>query len=723
MITQHAFRPLVGLFVLLPMLLLAQSTGSRPSETSQSYYSNKYSETNTAIFSTDLARKKLTTFFNLYRDYTVSFESLEKEHAKPEADFKEEVTSKGLATGLNETEFTAYATKMQAILNRRLEGIKGNTAEAQAERSRYHGALTMLKSAGCLNKAQPKNRSFGNAKTLDGLNLIAFPLDSLRRNNRYGTVEDYKEGYSRIRKDQVYGFINLCGEEVITPQYERAEPFNDGRALVKRVDWFFVSPDGEESEPLENLAEAKALAYGISWARLTNGRQVLFDNQFDTKRTFISQLYDGIDPFFKGIKFQVRQGKKVGIIGADGKEVLPVVYDYIEKSNTEGVYKVGQNNLIGLVDSNWQVRVPPSILTMTEFNKYGLAVLKTDKGLALIDRKTFKLSPYYTFIGEFNKFGVATFRTAKNLMGVMDSTMKILIEPVYASIGEFSETGLAAACYPDGKCGFIHHSGKQQISAKYESVGSFNQFGLAVARQKIDNCLKEGATCSVDIVIDEQGKVIIPYSQEAIEKDLRLAVTDSVFSDHYLVVDAVKQDGSLIQKMLINLNTRALITPTPLEMIVPLDPLGVFRVRKDNLWGMIDSTGKVLARTQYKEINRQNEEYYAAQNDKNKWGYLSKKGRPQIAFEYDDVSSFRAGLAAVSKGRGKWGIINKFNGKIVPCVFKSVDFNEKTMDFEVRDAENALMLLDRAATCKSNCTKFEDYRAKANKEEAAAGNK
>ena len=37
---------------------------------------------------------------------------------------------------------------------------------------------------------------------------------------------------------------------------------------------------------------------------------------------------------------------------------------------------------------------------------------------------------------------------------------------------------------------------------------------------------------------------------ETIEKDLRLAVTDSVFSEHYLVVDAVKTDGSLIQKML-----------------------------------------------------------------------------------------------------------------------------------------------------------------------------
>jgi WG containing repeat len=712
-------RLCLGAFVLLPILLVAQLSGTSKTENSQTYYSNQFSEASTATFSTDLARKKLTNFFNLYREYSVSFDALEKPNAKLETTKSEAVTAKSISTGIGSAEFGVYLDKMRGILTRRLEDIKGKTSDAQAERSRYYGGMTMLKSAGCLNNEKLKTKVFGNVKTLDGINLIAFPLDSLRRSTRYGTVESYKEGYARIRKDQVYGFINLCGEEVITPQYEKAEPFNDGRALVKRVDWFFVSPDGEESEPLEGVVEAKALAYGISWARLANGRQVLFDNEFDTKRTFISQLYDGIDPFFKGVKFQVRQGKKVGIIGSDGKEVLPVAYDYIEKTTIEGVYKISQNNLIGLVDSNWTVRVPPVILTMTDFDKHGLAVLKTEKGFAAIDHKTFKMTPYYVSISEFNQFGVATFRTSKNTMGVMDTTLKIIIEPNYATIGEFSEIGLASACFPNGKCGFVHFSGKEQIKAKYESVGSFNRFGLAVARQKIENCLKEGATCSVDIVIDEQGNVIVPYSQESIEKNLRLAVTDSVFSEHYLVIDAVKPDGSLIQKMLINLNTRDLITPTPLEMIVPIDPLGIFRIRKDNLWGMIDSTGKVLARMQYKDINRQSEDYYAAQNDKGKWGYLNKKGRPQIPFEYDDVFGFKAGLAAVSKGRGKWGIINKFNGKIVPCVFKSVEFNEKTTDFEVRDADNFLMLLDRTGNCKTNCPKFEDYRTKANKEEAA----
>jgi hypothetical protein len=706
----------VWMFCISPNLLVAQFSGEIKKEDTPTFSSNPLSTDNNpnTIFSSDQARKKLASFLNLYRDYSISFDALEKESSKKDNN-TQEVTSKGVDAVTQD--FKGYLDKMEAILKRRLEGITGKSVEAETERSRYWGGLTIIKSAGCLNKEQSKNRVFSNSKSLDGINLIAFPLDSLRKNTRYGTVEAYKEGFARIRKDQVYGFINLCGEEVVTPQYEKAEPFNNGRALVKRVDWFFISPDGEESEALEGIVEAKALSYGMSWARLANGRQVLFDNEFDTKRAYISQLYDGIDPFFKGVKFRVQQGKKVGLIGVDGKEVLPVVYDNIETSNTEGVYKVTQNNLIGLVDTTWKLRVPPIIQTMTDFNSFGLAILKTDKGFAALDRKTFKMSANYAFIGEFSKFGIAVFRTTNNLVGVMDTMLKIIVEPKYATIGEFSDAGLASACYPEGKCGFLHYSGVEQIKAKFESVGSFNQFGLAVARQKIDNCLKEGATCSVDIVIDQTGNVIVPYSQETIEKDLRLAVTDSVFSNHFLVVDAVRPDGSLIQKMLINLNTRTLITPTPLEMIVPLDPMGVFRVRKDNLWGMIDTLGKVLARTQYKDISRQNEEYYAAQDAKGKWGYLNKKGKAQIPFEYEDVANFRGGMAAVSKGKGKWGIINRFNAKIVPCMFKSVDFNDKTTDFEIRDAENMLILFDRAGNCKTNCPKFEEYRQKANKEE------
>jgi hypothetical protein len=74
-----------------------------------------------------------------------------------------------------------------------------------------------------------------NSKDLDGKDILAFPLDRLRSNVRYGFVENYRQGMARIKKDQVWGFLNLCGEEVIPSQYEDAEPFNGGKRLSKNL--------------------------------------------------------------------------------------------------------------------------------------------------------------------------------------------------------------------------------------------------------------------------------------------------------------------------------------------------------------------------------------------------------------------------------------------------------------------------------------------------------
>jgi hypothetical protein len=627
------------------------------------------------------------------------------------------VTSKGVSTNGNSTlEYKLFLDKTTGFLTQQFDALKNaKYMQADIERNRLQSAMATVKSAGCFAGDNVKTQSYGVTKTMEGFEVVAFPLDSLRRNSRYGMVENYKNGYARIRKDQVYGYVNLCGEEFITPQYEKGEPFNAGKAIVKRVDWFFVNTEGEESEAMANISEAKALTNGVTLLRLSNLKQVFIDNNFDQSKAYLSQLYDGIEPFYKSSIYKIRQGKKVGLMGLDGKEILSAVYDDIDTTNTEGVYKVVQTNLIGLMDTAWKIQVPIMIQSMSAFNRYGLSVLTTDKGVAVMSRKGFRLSTMYASVGEFSENGLASIRTADNLVGVMDKNMDVVVAPKYTSIGSFNGNGLAAACLPGNKCGYINTEGKEVIKMNYEGVTDFNKFGLAVVKTRVTDCGKSGVPCVADIVIDQEGNVIVPVTGESVEQNYRYYLTDSLFSDNFIILDGNGKIGNF--KMLINRTSFKLITVSPYEAISPLDILGNFRVRDNGLWGIIDSTGKVLAKPIFKEMIRQAEEYYAAKNDKDKWGFLNRKGKAQIPFEYDEVQSYRGGFATVSKGKGKWGIINKFNGKIAPCAFKTISINEKTADYEMRDAENLLILMDKEGNCKTNCPKLEAYRAQANKDE------
>jgi virulence-associated protein VapD len=667
------------------------------------------------------ARKEMTLLMAKLRQINV-VEEANKSNTFSDANV--EVTSKGLTQSSNSgLEYRLYLEKTTSFLTKDLENLtNAKYLSADAARNRIQAGLGTLKSAGCFAKDDLKKQTYVSTKTAEGFEVMAFSLDSLRRNSRYGMVENYKNGYARIRKDQVYGFMNLCGEEFITPQYEKAEPFNNGKAIAKRVDWFFINQEGEESEPLERLTEAKALTNGITLVKLSNLKQAFIDNSFDQSKTYLSQLYDGIEPFYKNSVFKIRQGKKVGLMGLNGKEILSAVYDDIDTTNTEGVYKLTQGTLMGLMDTSWTIKVPIIIQSMSAFNRFGYSILITEKGQTIMDRDGFKLSSYYAGIGEFNRFGLSVIRSGENLYGLMDSTMKVIITPKYASVGDFNSMGLAAACYPGNKCGFINASGKEQIKPDYESVGNFNNFGLAVVQTRVPDCGKAGGTpCIGDIVIDQEGSVVVPVTNESASRNYRYTLTDSLFSDNFIILKGTSSDGNF--NMLINRSTFKLITPSPYSTITPLDVLGNFRVRSGDTWGLIDSTGKILLKPTYKEIVRQSEEYYATQNTLNKWGFLNKKGRPQIPFEYEEVASYRNGFATVSKGKGKWGIINRFNGKIAPCAFKTIDINEKTTDFEIRDAENILILMDKDGNCKTNCPKLESYRAKANKEEGIPAKK
>jgi hypothetical protein len=69
---------------------------------------------------------------------------------------------------------------------------------------------------------------------------------------QYKEIEPFSDGLALVRidakerKDQLYGFINPQGKEIITPQYKLAKSFGGGHAAVlNRATWGFINKEGK----------------------------------------------------------------------------------------------------------------------------------------------------------------------------------------------------------------------------------------------------------------------------------------------------------------------------------------------------------------------------------------------------------------------------------------------------------------------------------------------
>jgi hypothetical protein len=179
------------------------------------------------------------------------------------------------------------------------------------------GRFSLVNSAACL--VDKCEGVFIRVKDSEGRDIMTQPLENAEK---YAAVETYKQGFSRVKKEKVgFGFVNICGEEIVQCQYSHAENFNDGKALVKKNSWLFVDILGNESEELKEVTDALALTKGISLVRFKNGKYALIDNQFDKTQIPVSDIYDSIEPLnFEN--FRVTIGNETKVINIEGTEVL-----------------------------------------------------------------------------------------------------------------------------------------------------------------------------------------------------------------------------------------------------------------------------------------------------------------------------------------------------------------------------------------------------------------
>ncbi|CAH0996947.1 hypothetical protein EMA8858_03082 [Emticicia aquatica] len=594
---------------------------------------------------------------------------------------------------LTHEQFPNYLSQIENAYKRELEIVNKITIDNVSkleQASQLNKTFSVSQSGQCF--AEKEKGSYISTQDDEGRAITGFALESLKGNPRYGLIDNYHQGYARIKKDMVFGFLNLCGEEVIPAQYDYAEPFNDGKALVKKFFWHFISADGTESDVLADIVEAKAIRYGVSLAKFKSNKFALIDNSYDVIKKPISAGYDEIEIFIGNI-FKVRNGKQYGLIKIDGSTITDVIFDRIALTEANRWILVEQNKKVGLIDSDGNTRIKPSydyirsvIIDPSVSPTAASVVAKDAAGLRLIELNERKLSETYASIGEFNRFGLA-------------SACKTIAE----------KTTL--------KCGYISFDGTEVIPPVYDEVQPFNLTGLAVVSEKLTNCSKPVGNCTVDIVYDRFGRIVIDRINPSAPEGVRYMVTDTILASTLIVVrtQSPTEKGTFDEGYnLVDKNTLKRFTSEAYKNIRKFDRTNLAMLKGEK-WGLLDFTGKEVLAPSYNELLFSSEGLIGVKYDNNKYGFIDKKGKVQITFEYTEISPFKNGMAIVSKGNNKYGIINKFNAKIAPCVFKSVRYLDETNQYEIADTANNLYNLNNSGDCISaNSAKFYDLIRKAN---------
>ncbi|MGB3007295.1 MAG: WG repeat-containing protein, partial [Chitinophagaceae bacterium] len=112
---------------------------------------------------------------------------------------------------------------------------------------------------------------------------------------------------------------------------------------------------------------------------------------------------------------------------------------------------------------------------------------------------------------------------------------------------------------------------------------------------------------------------------------------------------------------------------------------GFAALGKDNKWGFIDTTGKIVVPFIYEESKDFRDGFAAVKKD-GKWGFINTLGDVVIPFYYGDARYFSEGYAAVASAReGEWGFIDITNTLKIDHRYEyAFDFSEGAAAVEIK---------------------------------------
>jgi hypothetical protein len=168
---------------------------------------------------------------------------------------------------------------------------------------------------------------------------------TLALTNKFEGVQPLQNGFSKFKKEGLYGFIDPYGNVHVAPKYTACGEFQDGMASVfLKGKWGFI--DKEENLTVQPYyKEVKSFRNGFAPVKNIKNKWIFIDK----KGTLINtSMYDDFRETKNG-KYLVFKNKRWGITTAGGKEILSPKYEYIEEISP-ALLKIKKDGKFGVMD-------------------------------------------------------------------------------------------------------------------------------------------------------------------------------------------------------------------------------------------------------------------------------------------------------------------------------------------------------------------------------------
>lgn len=339
--------------------------------------------------------------------------------------------------------------------------------------------------------------------------------------------------------------------------------------------------------------------------------------------------------------FCIYDGKKYGYVNEYGNERIPFTYDKAYPFS-EGMACVYSDGKFGFINNKGAIALPFIYDKASSFHD-GLAYFEIGDQYGFINengKQVFLLN--CDSVSSFNE-GLAYF-SVNGKYGYIDKTGKVVINPIYNDAGYF-KNGSAKVRVND-KIGVINKSGQEVVPINYDDVNIEDGFFITKLNDKY-GC------------INAKGEVILPAQYNQLYLDH--GTINVTINDKWNIVD---ENGNIVK------------TENNYTDKVPNSNFSI--VEKNEKYGIVDSTGKVMVPFKYDGIdyldfrgkyyaNNQADTYKSVNRFSvrigDKYGVIDEGGNIIIPCQYDDTQVFNNGMIALEQNNEN--SLADHNGRII----------------------------------------------------------
>lgn len=441
------------------------------------------------------------------------------------------------------------------------------------------------------------------------------------------------------------GFVDQSGNQIIKCQFESAQPFKDGIAIV-----------------------TKSGGMGI----IDTSGNILLPLKYSQISTWNKNLY------------LVKDGKKMGLVNHSGKIVLPIIYSHVSKLNCFGKALIAQggkatsnekktymaNAKYGIIDNNGNVLITPKYNGLYEFSYDGA------KHKVYYEGKRLAFSYHYTadtlitdcrYLG-FSKNGLSIYDA-----GVMDENGKeILKQGLYSFVMQ-----------PQSNMIRYYIIKKEETLCGYHNLSTGNGMQVHKINSNIngitywthgdfigDIAPVNGTTWSF---IDKTGKTLrtgyslLKHSQQTgLWAAKNEANTWDVFDDSnndvaplsgyedlkFPVNEGDAEIFSVMKNGKYGCITRSGETKVPFEYDDAFgNTFDMVAVKKENKWGFVDTNNNCIIPTEYVEIifpQERDAKHIWVKKEDTLYYHYNVTTKKISAIGYKAVNNFKRGIAIVT---------------------------------------------------------------------------